>query len=110
MTTNSRHTLETDPKYPSGPWVGFFLQPRVFSGRVPMQLLLTFQSGVVTGEGSDPVGAFVIHGSCDVAAGDVTLHKQYVGRHCVHYRGANEGRGIGGVWEISHFVNGGFHI
>ena len=44
--------LETDPRFPSGPWTGFFLQPLV-PGRHLMELRLTFRRGEVKGEGRD---------------------------------------------------------
>lgn len=110
MKSSPDPACETDPMYPSGPWIGFFLQPGVFTGRVPMQLSLTFRGGSITGEGLDPVGEFVIRGSYQLDTGDVTFHKRYIGAHHVFYRGANEGKGIWGVWEIPNFMKGGFHI
>src|SRR4051812_6356406 len=53
--------LETDPRFPSGPWVGFFLQ-RQLPGRHYMEIRLTFRQGVMTGEGRDRVGDFLFAG------------------------------------------------
>jgi len=107
------HELETDPRFPSGKWVGFFLQPALPPGRHEMELILTFRQGRLTGEGRDCVGDFRLHGTYDLASGRCEWIKQYVGRHAVYYRGFNEGKGIWGTWEIageSPPQRGGFHI
>ena len=114
MTTPEAVDLETDPRFPSGPWTGFFLQPLV-PGRHLMELRLTFRGGVLTGEGRDWVGAFVIRGQYAVADGRCHWTKRYVGRHDVFYKGFNEGKGIWGTWEIpsdGRLVpqRGGFHV
>lgn len=107
--------LESDPRFPSGPWVGFFLQ-RERPGRHQMELLLTFQNGSMTGEGRDWVGAFVVHGRYCIEDGKCWWHKRYLGKHDVFYSGYNEGKGIWGKWEIAAEQNmgarlhGGFHI
>lgn len=107
--------LETDPRFPSGPWVGFFLQ-RQIPGKHLMELRLTFRQGTMTGSGRDWVGEFLIRGRYDLADGRCHWNKRYVGRHDVFYQGYNEGRGIWGQWEISADQNdgrrlhGGFHI
>jgi hypothetical protein len=104
--------LEPDPRFPSGPWTGFFLDQRV-PGKHRMELRLSFQSGVMTGEGRDFVGAFLIKGRYDVATGRCHWHKRYQGRHDVFYQGYNEGKGIWGVWELTEAgitARGGFHI
>jgi hypothetical protein len=106
--------LETDPRFPSGPWTGFFLQ-RLLPGRHLMELRLTFRHGEVTGEGRDWVGAFIVRGKYDTADGRCHWSKRYVGKHDVFYDGFNEGRGIWGTWEIAASSeyprqHGGFHI
>jgi len=102
---------ETDSRFPSGPWTGFFLQPALHAGRVPMSLTLVFRDGRVDGDGSDCVGDFTVNGHYDLSSGEVTLLKQYVRQHAVEYRGFNEeGKGIWGVWRIRFFMRGGFHI
>jgi hypothetical protein len=109
------HLLETDPRFPSGPWTGFFLQPQV-PGRHLMDLRLTFRQGQLTGEGRDRVGLFVLRGVYDLVDGKVHWTKRYLGRHDVFYKGFNEGKGIWGTWEIPPEQNagmtwrGGFHI
>ncbi len=106
-------TPETDPRFPSGPWTGFFLQPTV-PGRHLMELHLTFRKGEMTGEGRDHVGPFVIRGKYVLADGKCHWTKRYVGKHDVFYQGFNEGKGIWGTWEIpegdSSHQRGGFHI
>ena len=106
--------LETDPRFPSGPWVGYFLQ-KAMPGRHLMELRLTFRNGDMRGEGRDRVGAFTIRGRYDLDTGKCYWTKRYIGKHDVFYQGYNEGKGIWGFWEISlpgHYVydRGGFHI
>jgi hypothetical protein len=107
-------TPETDSRFPSGKWVGFFLQ-RLIPGRHMMELLLTFSNGTMTGEGRDLVGKFVIRGGYTLHDGKCHFHKRYVGKHDVFYQGFNEGKGIWGVWAIPASKvlagqKGGFHI
>ncbi len=108
--------LETDPRFPSGPWTGFFLQ-RSHPGKHLMDLRLTFQAGNMTGEGRDWVGQFLIDGRYDLADGKCYWTKKYIGKHDVFYQGYNEGKGIWGAWEIPGQIltlgfrlHGGFHI
>lgn len=113
MSSSPATDLETDPRFPSGPWTGFFLQ-RLFPGRHLMELGLTFRAGGISGEGRDWVGKFVIRGRYDLADGRCHWTKRYLGKHDVFYRGFNEGKGIWGVWEIAGEEQlgqrGGFHI
>jgi hypothetical protein len=106
--------LETDPRFPSGPWIGFFLQ-KAMPGRHRMELRLQFRNGTLTGEGRDWVGAFIIRGQYTIADGRCHWQKRYLAKHDVFYNGFNEGKGIWGVWEIPTEVlpdvrTGGFHI
>jgi hypothetical protein len=101
--------LETDPRFPSGPWTGFFLQP-LLPGKHLMELRLTFRHGAMTGEGRDWVGPFLVRGRYDIADGKCSFTKRYLGKHDVFYQGYNEGKGIWGRWEIPPFWQGGFHI
>jgi hypothetical protein len=105
---------ETDPRFPSGPWTGFFLQ-KAIPGRHLMELRLHFRAGTLTGEGRDWVGPFIIRGRYDVADGRCHWQKRYLAKHDVFYKGFNEGKGIWGVWEMPTEVqpdirSGGFHI
>jgi hypothetical protein len=103
--------LETDPRFPSGPWVGFWLQKFFPRGRHATELRLTFQAGAMTGEGRDWVGAFLIRGRYQLEDGRCHWTKRYLGRHDVFYSGFNEGKGIWGTWEIGKDgLRGGFHI
>jgi hypothetical protein len=106
--------LETDPRFPSGPWVGFFLQKQL-PGRHLMELQLSFRAGQLQGEGRDWVGAFLVRGSYSLADGKCHWNKRYLGKHDVYYKGFNEGKGIWGIWEIAENffgepLRGGFHI
>lgn len=112
MLPSASQNLETDPRFPSGKWSGYFLQPQI-PGRHLMELHLTFAQGVVTGEGRDWVGEFVVRGRYDLADGKCHWTKRYLGKHDVFYNGFNEGKGIWGVWEImpeNGGGRGGFHI
>lgn len=114
MTRPTPIELETDPRFPSGPWTGFFLQPLI-PGRHRMELGLTFRQGEITGEGRDWVGPFILRGRYTLGDGRCYWTKRYLAKHDVFYQGFNEGKGIWGVWEIprtehtSH-QRGGFHI
>src|SRR3972149_9667962 len=93
-------SLETDDRFVSGPWVGFFPQPRLTTCRFKMELVLTFRNGKFSGEGQDAISKFIIRGQYDIESGEVTLHKRYLSMHDVHYRGFAEGKGIWGVWTL----------
>lgn len=100
---------ETDERFPSGPWIGYFLQREV-PGRHWMDLTLRFREGHIEGAGTDWVGRFLVNGTYRVQDGVCAMGKHYLGKHKVDYRGFNEGRGIWGTWQIPPFFQGGFHI
>jgi hypothetical protein len=100
---------ETDERFPTGPWTGFFLQ-QSHPGRNRMKLELTFAEGKVVGTGSDWVGRFIIEGTYQTTDGRCQMTKSYLGRHSLHYQGYNEGKGIWGVWELVGTDRGGFYI
>jgi hypothetical protein len=100
MEPTARTQVEADPRFPSGPWTGFFAQ-RVRPGRNTMSLDLHFRDGCLEGKGSDAVGPFTFSGSYDTSDGKCRWIKQYLGQHAVTYSGVNEGQGIWGVWEIN---------
>jgi len=113
MSSPNPPISETDPRFPSGPWTGFFLMPHTGHHRHPTELQLTFANGVMTGSGRDFVGPFTVRGKYDVADGKCYWTKRYIGKHDVFYSGYNEGRGIWGTWEIVESLGkttGGFHI
>jgi hypothetical protein len=114
MTADSPETApetasETDPRFPSGPWQGFFLMAH-WPGRHTMELHLHFHKGVMTGEGRDMIGDFIIRGKYNINDGKCYWSKKYINKHDVFYQGYNEGKGIWGVWEIPPDLRGGFHI
>jgi hypothetical protein len=115
-SASGENQAETDPRFPSGPWVGFFLQTFPLKGKFWMELGLTFRAGVLQGEGRDLVGAFVLRGAYELADGRCRWTKTYTGKHDVFYTGFNEGKGIWGGWEIPPGLwgeirlHGGFHI
>ena len=98
--------LETDPRFPSGRWFGFWVQKHPPIGRHSMELLLKFETGQVSGEGRDWVGPFLIRGRYDLSDGRCHWTKRYLGKHDVFYQGFNEGKGIWGTWEIPTGVSG----
>jgi hypothetical protein len=102
--------LETDDRFPSGPWQGYFLEShRADKGW--MELELKFQDGQIRGEGRDRVGMFILRGTYQIEDGRCHWAKRYIGKHDVLYAGYNEGRGIWGTWEITDpACKGGFHI
>jgi hypothetical protein len=106
--------VEQDPRFPSGPWTGFYLQ-HWLPGRHTTKLHLSCRDGRLFGTGRDDVGAYTVDGHYDLATGRCEWVKQYVGKHAVAYRGVNDGRGIWGVWEIRqlgglYVDRGGFHL
>ena len=101
---------ETDPRFPSGPWTGFFLMEH-WPGRHQMELHLSFRQGVMTGEGARPHRRLRDPGEIQPRRRQMPLDEdRYVGQHDVAYQGFNEGKGIWGVWEIPPMWKGGFHI
>jgi hypothetical protein len=106
--------LETDPRFTSGRWVGFFLDKRL-PGKHQMELMLTFTKGTMTGVGRDKVGEFTVRGQYQTDDGKCRWHKRYLARHDVFYQGYAEEKGIWGTWElcpkeIYGLVTGGFYI
>ena len=102
--------FETDPRFPSGRWVGFWIQGQSPPSRFQTELHLSFAQGVLSGEGRDWVGAYTVHGRYHVEDGRCRWTKHYLEKHDVFYEGYNEGKGIWGTWRISREFHGGFHI
>ena len=105
---------EADPRFPSGPWTGFFLQYWL-PGRQRTDVAMDFAGGFLTGTGTDRVGPYTVDGTYDPVTGKCEWTKQYIGKHRVEYRGVNDGHGIWGVWEIRvlrglYTDRGGFHL
>jgi hypothetical protein len=100
---------ETDPRFPSGPWTGFWIQTAL--GRQRMHLSLAFAAGQVTGHGVDIVGRFTFTGTYDLNTGRCQMTKQYEAAHRVEYEGVNEADGLWlwGLWSMPA-ERGGFHL
>jgi hypothetical protein len=114
VNPSEQTSLETDPRFPSGPWTGYFLQ-RALPGRHLMELHLTFHHGQIKGEGRDWVGPFILRGQYNLGDGKCYWTKRYLAKHDVFYQGFNEGKGIWGTWQIPTVPDpdvgrGGFHI
>src|SRR5437867_3811958 len=114
MNEHESVNLEHDPRFPSGPWTGFFLQS-CLPGRQTTTLHLVCRDGELAGTGQDWVGSYTIDGRYELDTGRCEWTKQYLGKHAVAYRGVNDGRGIWGVWEIRqlgglYVDRGGFHL
>jgi hypothetical protein len=100
---------EADPRFPSGPWSGFWIQDGM--GRQTMRLTLSFSGGKVSGHGTDIIGRFTFEGTYDLKTGRCLMVKQYEAAHRVQYDGVNEGDGmwLWGVWRME-IGRGGFHL
>jgi hypothetical protein len=109
---SSPQEVETDERFPSGPWVGFWMQGKTLGRQWMQNLWLEFREGRVKGGGSDIVGNFALRGEYEVASGSFTILKDYLGLHTVTYVGRNENDGnwLWGVWTIRAHDRGGFHI
>ena len=103
---------ELDDRFPTGDWMGFYVQPDSRQRHV-MDLLLQFAVGKITGGGGDPVGEFGITGAYDTKTAKCSWTKQYIGQHAVEYTGEARERGIVGQWRIQEqpeFWSGPFFI
>jgi hypothetical protein len=109
MPSGGCSSLGVAAMYPSGAWKGFWDQAGW--GRQEMRgLVLRFAGGAVEGEGRDVVGRFTFRGRYD-DQGHVSMVKQYVGRHQVHYEGRYDGEGtIFGQWSIGELWRGKFAL
>ncbi len=65
--------------FPSGPWTGFY---QLDGRRLPQDLELTFDDGVIRGGGWDGVGEFVVKGSYDAESGEVRCTISAIWRPC----------------------------
>ncbi len=105
--------LEIEGPIPSGPWHGFYTDPRL-PGRHFMDLVLEFRGGTISGEGIDDVSPFVIRGGYDAETLACHWTKSYQGRarHSVYYSGAWDLGSIYGTWELGLIfkARGGFRI
>jgi hypothetical protein len=100
---------ESDPRFPSGDWSGFYLQGKSpFQKR--MELVLAFTANQIKGTGKDYMGKFRIKGTYDLEDGRCEWTLSYYSLGSVHYKGFNEGKGIWGVWNMANMWRGGFLI
>lgn len=97
----------SDADFPSGPWTGFFL---VEGSKVPVDLELTFDGGVMRGGGWDLRGQFVVRGSYELDSREVRWTRRYDDGTRLTGRGFREGKGIWGTWRRRDGGTGGFHI
>lgn len=94
--------------YPSGQWDGFWEQTG-FGRQSMLAFHLSFQAGVISGEGKDIIGRFIFDGLCDPTNGRVRMVKKYLGKHTVLYEGEPDGEGcIFGTWHIGDYFHGPF--
>ena len=91
--------FETDDRFPTGEWTGFYVQPDS-QRRFVMELLLTFERQRISGRGDDSVGVFTISGLYDTKTAGCSWKKQYIGQHIVEYTGQARARGIVGQWHM----------
>lgn len=91
---------ETDKRFPSGLWMGYWMQGFI---KGKMQLTLEFIDGTVSGEGTDPVGSFTMKGIYSLKHNMVSMVKQYHGAHSVGYCGCAADGGLNGTWRIPRF-------
>lgn len=109
MGSKKDQSEEMHPLFPSGDWEGFYKYPYTGLRQGKMECFLNFKAGVVTGGGSDPVGAFTWKGAYDTKALTCQMTKYYAS-HTVSYNGHVDENGIWGTWQISSYTKGGFHI
>lgn len=93
------HPTESDPRFPSGRWIGYYRQGNT---QARQRLTLTFVAGAVVGEGKDPGGEFLVTGAYDLAAATIALKKVYT-THSVEYTGQHSDDGVAGLWTIRGF-------
>jgi hypothetical protein len=64
-----------------------------------IKYLLVDLDGVLKATGLDPYGKFFMIGNID-RIGNISLIKQYVGKHSVLFNGKLAGKSIQGKWDI----------
>ncbi|MFN3168760.1 MAG: hypothetical protein ACE37H_17015 [Phycisphaeraceae bacterium] len=97
MSGEHNNNHETDKRFPSGLWMGYWMQGYI-KGR--MRLTLEFSGGKITGEGTDPVGLFDMKGIYSLKHNMVSMVKRYRGAHSVGYVGGAADGGLNGTWQI----------
>jgi hypothetical protein len=109
MHTPPNDSSEQHPYFPSGDWEGFYSYKDNRRPKGEMAMTLDFANGVISGAGSDPVGAYAWTGTYDTKAETCQLTKTYVGAHSVVYTGYADENGIWGKWKLA-WTTGDFHI
>ena len=98
MTFDETANFESDPRFPTGPWKGYWLQ----DGETGlMDLSLAFVEGIVVGSGKDLIGEFDLQGVYSVEERSIALKKTYRGKHEVWYRGRPIQGELMGEWTIA---------
>lgn len=99
------NTTEQDPRFPSGPWRGFYSY-FADATRCGMDMTFSFADGRLFAEGRDDLGTFVFRGQYDTATGWVEWWKVYTFcsccgplGHAIFYQGTATTSGIVGGWE-----------
>lgn len=79
-------------------WEGWYEQK---GGQYPMKIdnLIVNPTGVMTGNGSDKIGAFTINGFMS-QNGTFSFTKQYIGKHSVNYNGSVGSGTLQGNWTL----------
>ncbi len=93
-----KSALETDPRFPSGRWKGYYIQAGI---RGWQDLILNFCDGKIEGTAIDKGGECDIQGTYDLSNGAVSLVKIYF-YHKVEYRGEARDKGIRGGFMIRY--------
>jgi hypothetical protein len=75
-----------------------------------MDLHLQFDRALVSGDGVDDVGRFLVRGQYLAETLECWWFKTYPESHQVYYRGTLSGRTISGRWEIARLGSGSFTI
>ncbi len=92
----------------AGRWRGWWESANM--GRRTMRLTLRLADGRIDGEGDDCIGPFTFQGRYD-AQGNVSMIKQYIGKHRLRYEGTYDGEGtIFGQWTYSPLWTGPFAL
>lgn len=89
-------------------WNGWFRQGGVKNNMIFQDFQVGFD-GTIWGSGYDQVGQFNIFGKKN-PQGFLTFNKQYIGQHCVIYKGKAKDQSITGKWEIPGNCAGDFQI
>lgn len=85
----------------SGVWSGYWVQD---GNRGVMSLDIRIENNLISGQGSDEVGPFVLNGEYD-SQGNVKIVKNYTGAHTVIYGGLYQNDTIKGEWRIYDTVD-----